>query len=438
MRKIPFTLLSLLCAAIVFINACSKGGGSNTPADPCAGVTVAVTATITSTTNPTTSNGIITASATGGSGFTYSLNNGSFQGSGTFSGLANGQYTVAAKNSNGCLGSASFTVASVPCPTIVVDGTTTPATSATSNNGAINATATGSAGLTYSITGVNGTYQATGNFTNLAGNLPYTVFAKDVNGCTGFKQFTVGLVSCPTISITTTNTPATGPTAANGSFTATAANGVAPYMYSRDITAVNFQTSGTFSGLTPGNYNVIAKDANGCVSAPFPVTIGTNCPNIVVSGNTTPTVKCEPNTGTLTVTATGSTGFTFANSPNLTAFQPANVFGSLAAGSYTFIAKDANSCTGTNVATVQQAAAGPLFTQVKAILQANCGGCHGATNPTAGINLTDDCIIVAQKNRVKARAVDFNPSVMPPSGAISAADRQKITDWINAGGRHNN
>jgi hypothetical protein len=437
MRKIPFTLLGLFCAAIVFINACSKGGGSNTPTDPCSGVTVAVTANITQTTNPTTSNGVINASATGGSGFTYSLNNGSFQSSGTFSGLANGSYTVTAKNSNGCSGSASFTVASVPCPTITVNGTVTPASSATANNGSINATATGSTGFTYSITGINGTYQASGNFPNLTANTAYTIFAKDANGCTGSQQFTVGLASCPTISVSTTTNPASGPTAANGSFTATASNGVAPYTYSRDAGAT-FQSSGTFGSLTPGNYNVVAKDANGCVSASFSVTIGTNCPNIVVSGVTTTTVKCEANSGTLTITATGSTGFMYANSPNSTTFQSSNVFGSLGVGNYTFIARDANGCTGTNTASVAQAAAGPLFTQVKAVLQANCGGCHGAVNPTAGINLTDDCVIVAQKNRIKARAVDFAPSVMPPSGAISATDRQKITDWINAGGKHNN
>jgi hypothetical protein len=435
MRKIPFALLGLFCAAIVFINACSKGGSNNTPADPCIGITVAVTANPTQTTSPTSSDGVINASATGGSGFTYSINNSNFQSSGTFSGLANGSYTVTAKNSNGCSGTASVTVSS--CPAINVNGTITPASSTTANNGAINATATGSTGFTYSITSINGPYQASGNFTNLTGNLAYTIFAKDANGCTGSKQFTVGLVTCPTISIGFTTTPATNQTAANGSFTATASNGVAPYMYSRDA-GVTYQTSSTFSSLASGNYNVIAKDANNCLSASFPVTIGNSCPNIVVSGITTPTIKCEANTGTLTITATGSTGFMYANSPNTTIFQSSNIFGSLADGSYTFIARDVNGCAATNTAMVQQAAAGPLFTQVKAVLQANCVSCHGGATPTAGINFTEDCVIVAQKNRVKARAVDFNPSVMPPTGAISAADRQKITDWINAGGRHNN
>ena len=94
--------------AIVF-NACSKSGGDSTPANPCAGVTVVVSITPTPA-DAGSSNGSIVASATGGTGFTYSINNGAFQASGTFNNLAAGSYTVTAKNANGCSGSSSATI----------------------------------------------------------------------------------------------------------------------------------------------------------------------------------------------------------------------------------------------------------------------------------------------------------------------------------------
>jgi large repetitive protein len=435
MTKIRSSFALLLLAAAIFFNACSKSNtGDPTPTDPCAGVNVAITATITQTTNSTTSNGGINATATGGSGFTYSLNNGTPQASGAFTGLANGNYTVTAKNANGCSGSANFTVASVPCPTINVTGVVTPSSNATSNNGSIVATATGSTGFTYSITGVNGTYQASATFSNLATG-GYTIFAKDANGCTGSAAFTVNVAACPSITLTNTVVAASGPNATNGSITTNATGGATPYTFSRDA-GTTFQASNVFGNLAPGSYNIVAKDANGCLSTASAVTVGTNCPTITATATATNTVKCEAASGTVTINATGSTGLMY--SLNGGAFQSSNVFNALGVNTYTFGVRDVSGCTTSGSASVAQAPAGPLFTQVKAIMAANCGGCHGAVNPTAGVNLVDDCEIVSRASRIRARAVDLNPSVMPPSGPISATDRQRIVDWITAGGKHNN
>jgi len=93
--------------------------------NPCTGITVNVTTT---QTNPTTgqSNGIITATATGGTGFTYSINGGAFQSSGTFNNLATGNYTITAQNSNGCTGSTTVALGSTnPCTGVVITVTTT-------------------------------------------------------------------------------------------------------------------------------------------------------------------------------------------------------------------------------------------------------------------------------------------------------------------------
>jgi hypothetical protein len=52
-----------------------------------------------------------------------------------------------------------------------------------------------------------------------------------------------------------------------------------------------------------------------------------------------------------------------------------------------------------------------------------------------GMNWTVDCNIVTFKDRIKIRAVDGNPSPMPPTGFIPVSEQQKIVNWINAGGK---
>jgi hypothetical protein len=430
-----FISLSIITFFLVCINflSCSKPDAV-TPTDPCAGKTILLTATTTATSGGSTANGSITATASGSTGFTYSLNGGAFQGSGTFSNLAVGAYSVVAKDASGCTGTQSFTVTATACPTITITAIITPASTAT--NGAINATATGSTGITYSIDA--GPFQATGVFSGLT-PASHNITAKDVNGCTATSTFLVTSVGCPTITVSSTTTNTAGPTGTTGSITATATGGATPYLYS--LNGVAFQTSNLFSNLAAAtNYTVVAKDANNCQGSAINITVASNpCPTINFTQAVTGSDKCATiGTGTINVTATGSTGFTY--SKDGVTFQASNVFTALLPTNYTITVKDLNGCVKTGIVTVNQATAGPLFTNVKTIMTANCAlsGCHAGASPQNGINFSDDCTIVAQKTRIKIRAVDGNPSIMPPSGSISAADKQKIVDWINGGGQHSN
>jgi hypothetical protein len=412
--------------------------------NPCTGVTVTVTATVTNATTGQ-SNGSIVASATGGSGFTFSLNSGAFQASGTFNNLAAGTYTVTAKNSNGCTGSAQFTVGTTnPCSgvTIVVTGSTTNATTGQSN-GSITASASGSTGFTYSLNATN--YQASGTFNNLAAGT-YTVTAKDLNGCTGSAQFVVGTTNpCAGITIVVNGTTTNATTGqSNGSISATA-TGSTGFTFS--INGTTFQASGTFNNLAAGSYTVTAKDLNGCTGTKQ-FTVGSTNPcsgiTITVTGTSTGVIPCSSgNNGSITASASGSTGFTY--SINGTTFQASNFFSNLASGNYTITAKDLNGCTGTSGAiNVGTAPIGPLFLEVKTIIQANCAvsGCHDASTQQNGINFSNQCHIIDNKDRIKVRAVDGagTPNQMPPPPrpSLTASERQKITDWINAGGGYNN
>jgi mono/diheme cytochrome c family protein len=278
MKHLSLLVLSLM--SILFYS-CSKGGGStNTPTDPCAGITIAISGTVTNATSGQ-NNGSIAAGATGGTGFTFSLNNGSFQSSGNFSNLAPGNYNITAKNSNGCSGTKSFTVVAE-------------------------------------------------------------------NNCSGV--------------------------------------------------------------------------------------------NITVNGTATNGVPCGGTGGTISITATGGTGFTY--SVNNSAFQASNQFTNLAVGTYTVVAKNADGCSNSATVKVDPVAPGALFTAVKNILQTNCVSCHNNTLQNGGMNWAVDCNIVTNKARIKARAVDQAGTAtqmpQPPNPALSAADQQKIVDWINAGGGYNN
>ena len=138
------------------------------------------------------------------------------------------------------------------------------------------------------------------------------------------------------------------------------------------------------------------------------------------------------NNGTITASATGSTGFTY--SIDGTNFQASGDFINVAAGNITVTAKDVKGCTKTASVTVGTAgAAGPLFTAVKTLMQANCQTCHNNTIANGGMNWTADCNIVANRTRIKARAVD--EGTMPPTGPLPQVEKDKINAWINAGGR---
>ena len=356
--KILGVTLCFLISGLVFVVSCSKGDGGTTPPNPCSGVVITVSGTVT---NPTIgfSNGSITATATGSSGFTFNINGGTFQSSGNFTGLAAGSYTIIAKTVDRCSGSATFT-----------------------------------------LTGQN--------------------------PCSGI-----------TITVSGGLTNPTSGSANNGSITASASGGASPYMFS--LNGGTFQSSNIFNNLGAGNFTITARDANNCTgSAVFTLTAPNPCAGvtITINSNTTPQVPCVTPNGSITINATGGTGpYTF--SLNGGTFQASNIFNNLIAGNYTLAAKDVNSCNGSGNATVATATAGPLFAAVKNLIQANCAtsGCHAGTQSP---DFRVDCNIVNNRFLIQQRAVFGNPSPMPQSGLLPASERQKITDWINAGGQFNN
>ena len=178
---------------------------------------------------------------------------------------------------------------------------------------------------------------------------------------------------------------------------------------------------------------VVACSKGGDSPSPNPPA-GSSCAskNIVVNATTTNAAGCTG--GTITVSASGSTNFTY-NIDGGT-FQSSASFSNVSAGDHTIIAKDGEGCTKSATVTVAANASGPLFAAVKAVIVANCNSCHTGAATQGGQNFGTDCNIVNAAARIKARAVDGNPSFMPQGGQLNATDKQKITNWVAAGGKY--
>ncbi|BDS14239.1 T9SS type A sorting domain-containing protein [Aureispira anguillae] len=194
--------------------------------------------------------GVATATATGGTGATtFVWSNG--QSGAIANNLGVNTYTVTVTDANACT---STTTVAITEPTAVV--TTASMTTAVSCNGGTDgvATATGSGG-TGAITFAWSNGQNGATATNL-GASSYTVTGTDANGC----------MATATVNITE---PATSLSASitdngDGTVTAIATGGTPNYTYQWDAAAAS-QTGATASGLVHNNtHTVTITDANGC------------------------------------------------------------------------------------------------------------------------------------------------------------------------------
>jgi SprB repeat len=406
----------------------------------CNGVTVGVTAKVTNASSGK-SDGSVAITATGGNTYQYSLDGKNFQSSGTFSGLAAGNYTVTVKTENDCVGTANFTIGTTdPCAgiTVLVTATQTNPTTGQSN-GKITASATGGSGFTYSLNG--GAYQASSSFSGLAAGT-YTLTARNSNGCTGVTTVNLGASNpCAGVTITVTATTV-NPTAgqSNGSITITASGG-SGFTYSLNGGA--YQSAASFSNLGAGSYTITAKNNTGCLGTTSVNLTATNpCSgiNISVNGTATQVVPCSSPAvnGTITVTASGSSGFTY--NINGGAYQASASFPNLAAGTYTVGARDANGCSSTASVVVANQAAGAKFAAVKNLITTRCSGnsCHINGGTAGGFNFDTDCNIVSFWSNINSAAVTNQNMPLSPQAKLTAAEMQIITDWVNAGHGYNN
>nr|HPN59399.1 hypothetical protein [Chitinophagaceae bacterium] len=131
-KNLLLATFTVAIASLFAIQACQH----EIPGDPCSKNPIFQSVSKTDATGAS-SNGTISATASGGADFRYSLNGGAFQDTGYFSGLAPFQaYNVVVKNSWGCSDTAQVSInANNPCSgvTISVTAAKTDASPGTNN-----------------------------------------------------------------------------------------------------------------------------------------------------------------------------------------------------------------------------------------------------------------------------------------------------------------
>ena len=208
------------------------------------------------------------------------------------------------------------------------------------------------------ITGVTGTPPYTYNWSTSATGTTvtgltsgtYSVSVTDSYGCVTTKSATIVDVNPVGLGSFTAIQPSCF--AADGSFTIQITGGTSPYYYSASTGSVQIQygTSWTVSGLSPGNYSVQVTDAALCSFAAGTVLTppqGITSVNITSVGST-----CSSDGGSIQISVFGGTTpyiytliYPNGNTTNVTNTLTTQIFSNLASGTYSVAVQDSAGCS---------------------------------------------------------------------------------------------
>ncbi|KGO93795.1 hypothetical protein Q766_07615 [Flavobacterium subsaxonicum WB 4.1-42 = DSM 21790] len=302
--------------------------------------------------------------------YTYSVNGQPFQASPAFENLAPGPYTITLNNNTGCSpATQNFTIVEATVPPQPFGTPVQPQCSNETGSMVVNAPL----GINYTYSINNSPYQSQASFTNLPAG-EYIITVKNAEGCTDASQsYTISSPAAVPIPVAQITQP-TCSTPASLTITYPIETG---YTYS--INNMPFQASPLFNNLTPNTYNVVIKNAQGCISAQVPYTITAPIAPAV------PTIQItQPDCDTLmgSINVTSPVGPEYNYSINGSALQTATTFNNLSPGNYTITVTDAQGCTATSSMYALLIPAAPQ-TAVTQIIQPLCGSNQGSIIITA-------------------------------------------------------
>jgi large repetitive protein len=286
-------------------------------------------------TSCTSPNGAYSVDASGGTS-PYTYNNGiSSNQDGIFSQLPSGTYSVTATDANGCSSTISVIVNDNTPVITVQELINTPNSSCSAPDGAVTLDASGGT-APYSYTDGSNTNN-TGIFSGLTGG-NYDITVTDNAGCSQIITVTI-VNNTPTIAAIPSNFVSnTGCQNPNGGFDVAASGGTMPYIYDNGVSS---NTTGIFTGLQGGTYNVTVTDANGC-SGIVSASVTDNLPVVSPSVSTTPASSAAASDGSASVIASGGTmPYTYNWSNGSTTSSINNV----APATYSVTVTDANGCS---------------------------------------------------------------------------------------------
>ncbi|MFZ5553698.1 MAG: choice-of-anchor L domain-containing protein [Bacteroidota bacterium] len=304
------------------------------------------------------------------------------------SNLPAGVYSCAATDGNGCQLNISAVVNNDP-GTLTVSATSVIQETCGQGNGAINISVAGGSG-SYSTLWSNGA--TTEDISSLSSGT-YTVYVSDGAGCSQNSTITVGgSGGNPSISGFTINDEICGQ--GNGSASVNVTGGTGPYTYNwaapNCCTYELLMTGGAPIGWTSATVTVIL---NGTVYGVFNNTGTTTTQNIPVCTGDTIQLSYSPG-GTsqkwyYLYDASGNLvfsdgpfpagGLQYTGTTNCNAGGNGPTYSGLSAGSYTVTVTDANGCSVTGSATVNNSQ-GTLAVTNALITDENCGNSAGAIN----------------------------------------------------------
>lgn len=282
--------------------------------------------------------GYISLSGTGGvSPYTYAVNTGTYQASGSFSGLGSGSHTVHIKDANGCIRDTVISFALNQIMTL--NSLSYSANVCTGNNNGFISVSASSLNPPVTYTFNSGNPQSSGFIGGLSSGV-HTIHIEDLTGC--YIDTVVTMTSSPGVNIMNAlTTPVSCPGNADGSLSFTGIGGTGGYTYA--ITGSPYLSSNTFTNLASGNYTIYVKDSLNCVGDSV-VFINTPPP---LTLNSVPMIQpfCSSATnGAISMNPTGGTP-PYLYAINTSLFTTSNTFLNLIQGTYTVYVQDFNGCS---------------------------------------------------------------------------------------------
>lgn len=319
------------------------------------------------------SDGAIIVEATSGTGvapYEFSLDGGPFQSSGTFTGIALGNHTVALRDALLCTFDIEFIINQPPPVTGTIISTTDVSCFGGSDGSATVEASGGVGPYDYSLNG--GVFQPSNIFNGLSAG-SYIVTIRDSHSCTGNVPFSIAQPVLPLNgSASVTNVDCFGES--TGRIDIMVTGGTAPYTFLWNTGA----TSEDLMNIPAGDYNVVITDNNGCTTI---VNATVSQPDSPLTGTVTETdVLCYgESTGSIDLSVTGGTPpYSFAWDNGATTEDITN----LLAGTYSVIITDSNGCTASVNATVEEPSAA-VSASISSQTNVSCyGGNDGAVTIT--------------------------------------------------------
>jgi len=351
-------------------NGCSKTVSAIINNNPAPSIT-SVDSTAVLCNGQANGSAVVTASGSGTITYTWSAPGGT---AATINGLSAGTYTVTVSDATGCLAIKSVTVTQ---PNVITaPAFTTTNSSCSASNGMAVASASGGTGaLTYTwSSNASGT-----TATNLSAG-SYVLTVTDANGCTTTASTIINNNSGPVIgNISQTDVLCNGANTGSATVTITGGSSSYTYIWSTGVTVITTANQSVINNLSAATYTVTVTDNNSCaVTSTLQITE----PSAIVSTASQQTAAtCGSANGVAIASATGGTGtLTYSwSAPGGTA----STLSALAAGSYTVTISDANACSKTASALINNNPA-PSITSIDS---ANVL-CNGQANGSAVVAAT--------------------------------------------------